>query len=66
MTLGHERESKTREMSSGLAGHTVAQQVAEMMQLFGACSRCQLIARAYATGILDYDEWPPRLKRSNN
>jgi DNA-binding CsgD family transcriptional regulator len=46
-----------RELS--ISHHTVAQHVATMLHRFGARSRCELVARAYAVGTLETGVWPP-------
>jgi DNA-binding CsgD family transcriptional regulator len=46
-----------RELS--ISHHTVAQHVATMLHRFGARSRCELVARAYAVGTLATGVWPP-------
>lgn len=43
-----------------ISHHTVAQHVAEMLRRFGARSRCELVARAYAVGALAIGVWPPQ------
>lgn len=43
-----------------ISHHTVAQHVATMLRRFGAHSRCELVARAYAVGTLATGVWPPR------
>jgi DNA-binding CsgD family transcriptional regulator len=40
--------------------HTVAQHIADMLRRFGARSRGELIARAFVTGHLVSEGWPPR------
>jgi DNA-binding NarL/FixJ family response regulator len=42
-----------------ISARTVDQHVANMMHRAGACSRSELTALCYATGVLD--GWPPRL-----
>jgi DNA-binding CsgD family transcriptional regulator len=44
-----------------ISSHTVAQHIAEMLYRIGARSRTELIARAYCSGILSTDSWPPTL-----
>lgn len=41
-----------------ISRHTVAQHLSQIMHECGARSRCELVARAYAAGILA--SWPPR------
>ena len=43
-----------------ISRHTVAQHIGDMLRRTQASSRGELIARAYATGILAADIWPPR------
>jgi DNA-binding NarL/FixJ family response regulator len=43
-----------------ISHHTVAQHVAEMLRRSSARSRCELVARAYAAGLLLTGVWPPR------
>jgi DNA-binding CsgD family transcriptional regulator len=46
-----------------ISEHTVAQHVGEMFRRFGARSRSELVARAYAAHILAAGVWPPRPAR---
>jgi DNA-binding NarL/FixJ family response regulator len=41
-----------------ISRHTVAQHLSQILRECGAHSRCELVARAYAAGILG--SWPPR------
>lgn len=43
-----------------ISRHTVAQHIAEMLQRARASNRAELIARAYTSGLLATDAWPPR------
>jgi DNA-binding CsgD family transcriptional regulator len=43
-----------------ISRHTVAQHVAEMLRRGQARSRCELVARAYSSGLLTAGVWPPR------
>ncbi len=43
-----------------ISHHTVAQHIAAMLRRSQASSRCELIARAYTTGVLAPGIWPPR------
>jgi DNA-binding CsgD family transcriptional regulator len=42
-----------------ISHHTVAQHIADMLRRAQASSRGELIARAYAAGVLAPDIWPP-------
>lgn len=42
-----------------ISRHTVAQHIAEMLRRAQARSRSELIARAYASGVLAAGTWPP-------
>lgn len=42
-----------------ISRHTVAQHVAAMLKKSGARNRGELIARAYVSGVLSPDGWPP-------
>lgn len=44
-----------------ISHHTVAQHIAQMLHTTGARSRAELVARAYCTGLLRPDSWPPEL-----
>ena len=52
----------TRQVAARLhiSRHTVAQHVAAMLRRAEARSRGELIARAYASGILATGTWPPQ------
>jgi DNA-binding NarL/FixJ family response regulator len=43
-----------------ISRHTVAQHIAEMLRRWQARSRCELVARAYSSGLLTAGVWPPR------
>lgn len=43
-----------------ISHHTVAQHVTRMLYLWEARSRCELVARAYAVGVLMPGVWPPQ------
>ena len=43
-----------------VSGHTVAGHLREMLTRASARNRAELIARAYATGVLSTDSWPPQ------
>lgn len=43
-----------------LSGHTVAGHVGSAMRRLLARSRAELVARAYVSGLLVSDAWPPR------
>ncbi|MBV9449441.1 MAG: helix-turn-helix transcriptional regulator [Streptosporangiaceae bacterium] len=43
-----------------LSPHTIVRHVTHMMMRSGARSRTELVARAYAAGVLDNGVWPPR------
>lgn len=43
-----------------ISPHTVAQHIADMLRRSHASNRCELVARAYTTGMLAVDLWPPR------
>jgi DNA-binding NarL/FixJ family response regulator len=43
-----------------ISPHTVAQHIADMLRRSHASNRCELVARAYTTGMLAVDFWPPR------
>jgi DNA-binding CsgD family transcriptional regulator len=43
-----------------ISRHTVAQHIGDMLRRAHARNRCELIARAYTTGTLAVDFWPPR------
>jgi len=42
-----------------ISRHTVAQHIANMLQRAPARNRAELVARAYAAGMLNIAEWPP-------
>lgn len=42
-----------------ISPHTVAHHVGQMLQRIAASSRTELIARAYAGGVLVAGSWPP-------
>jgi DNA-binding CsgD family transcriptional regulator len=42
-----------------ISRHTVAQHIAEMLRRAPAANRAELVARAYAVGILPVGIWPP-------
>lgn len=42
-----------------LSAHTVRHHLTAAMQNAGACSRAQLVALCYATGVIKTGEWPP-------
>ncbi|SRR6266568_6057438 len=42
-----------------ISARTVDQHFAIMLMRMGAVNRCELVARAYATGILIANTWPP-------
>jgi DNA-binding NarL/FixJ family response regulator len=42
-----------------ISRHTVAQHIAEMLRRARAANRAELVARAYAAGILPVGIWPP-------
>jgi DNA-binding CsgD family transcriptional regulator len=43
-----------------ISRHTVAQHIGEILRRFGARSRGEFIARAYAAGLLMPGAWPPQ------
>lgn len=43
-----------------LSGHTIAGHVGSAMRRLLARSRAELVARAYVSGLLASDAWPPR------
>ncbi len=43
-----------------MSSHTIAQHVREMLRRCGSANRTQLVAIAYAAGILAPGCWPPR------
>jgi DNA-binding CsgD family transcriptional regulator len=43
-----------------ISRHTVAQHIADMLRRAPASNRSELIARAYADGILITGTWPPQ------
>jgi len=45
-----------------ISRHTVAQHIADMLHRAEASTRGELIARAYAGGILAAGTWPPRAR----
>ena len=45
-----------------ISRHTAAQHVSDMLRRAQARSRGELIARAYATGVLATGVWPPRVR----
>jgi DNA-binding CsgD family transcriptional regulator len=54
---GHTNTQAAKRLN--ISHHTVAQHIADMLRQAQASSRSELIARAYATGILAPDTWPP-------
>lgn len=48
-----------------ISRHTVAQHIANMLQRAPARNRAELVARAYAAGILRIAEWPPSSSRAS-
>jgi DNA-binding NarL/FixJ family response regulator len=42
-----------------ISRHTVAQHIAEMLRRAEARNRAELVARAYAEGMLSASSWPP-------
>lgn len=46
-----------------ISHHTVSQHIADMLRRFGARSRSELIARAFVTGYLSAEGWPPHARR---
>ena len=55
---GHTNAQTARRLH--ISHHTVAQHIADMLRRAQASSRGELIARAYAAGVLAPDIWPPR------
>jgi DNA-binding NarL/FixJ family response regulator len=43
-----------------MSAHTIAHHVREMLRRCGVANRTELVAMAYATGILAPGHWPPR------
>lgn len=54
--------SSTEQAASTLhmSGHTISHHLGEMLRRSGAGNRTELVARAYAAGILETTTWPPR------
>jgi DNA-binding CsgD family transcriptional regulator len=48
-----------------ISRHTVAQHIANMLQRAPARNRAELVARAYAAGLLSIAEWPPASSRAS-
>jgi DNA-binding CsgD family transcriptional regulator len=55
---GHTNTQAAKKLN--ISHHTVAQHIAGMLRRAQASSRGELIARAYTTGVLAPDIWPPR------
>lgn len=47
-----------------ISRHTVAQHIADMLHRNRASTRGELIARAYAAGVLATGTWPPQAENS--
>jgi DNA-binding CsgD family transcriptional regulator len=47
-----------------ISHHTVAQHMSKILRQWGAQSRCELVARAYAAEIIN--SWPPRRAGSDS
>ncbi len=43
-----------------MSSHTISHHLGEMLRRIGACNRTELVARAYAAGVLEPGTWPPR------
>jgi DNA-binding CsgD family transcriptional regulator len=54
--------SSTEQAASVLhmSSHTISHHLGEMLRRSGAVNRTELVARAYAAGILEATSWPPR------
>lgn len=48
-----------------ISRHTVAQHIANMLQRAPARNRAELVARAYAAGLLSVAEWPPSISAAS-
>jgi DNA-binding CsgD family transcriptional regulator len=44
----------------GISGHTIAGHLRGMLARASAHNRAELVARAYAAGVLNPQSWPPR------
>lgn len=49
-----------------ISRHTVAQHIANMLQRAPARNRAELVARAYAAGMLNIAEWPPSISTASS
>jgi DNA-binding NarL/FixJ family response regulator len=43
-----------------MSSHTIAHHLRDMLRRSGAANRTELVAMAYASGVLDPGHWPPR------
>ncbi|MFR9780737.1 LuxR C-terminal-related transcriptional regulator, partial [Micromonospora sp. MS34] len=43
----------------GMSGHTVTHHISKMLRIVDAYNRTELVARAYAAGVLIAGAWPP-------
>jgi DNA-binding CsgD family transcriptional regulator len=49
-----------------ISRHTVAQHIADMLRRAPARNRAELVARAYAAGMLSIAEWPPSISTASS